>query len=550
MADQTFPATPNGTTIDRTIRASEPIGIGTESAYVGLAYGPGEPHVRRLELAPGEFGAARREPLLSFAHFTDIHQQDHQSPGRFEFVDRFYGPAPLHLLAPAYRPQEFMQAQSCEAMIRTINRLDSSPVTGAPIQFVLCTGDLTDNSQVNELQWAIRLLEGGEIVADSGGPGYEGVASPAWGDEAYWHPDDFGDEYKTRWGFPSYPGLIGEAYRAFVAEGNSRPWLICRGNHDALIQGTALFTPAFKSIAIGSEKVIALPAGFDILGNLERYIAGPESFLAGPTRPVMPDPSRRNFSRSEFLAARLAAGGAPSGHGAIGIQADRERTYYVDDSNPRIRLIVLDTVNVGGNYHGSIGAKQLAWLEARLAEVHSRYYDESGRLVQSAAGDKLVVLCSHHGLDSLVNDMVTTGLEADLPRVLGPQVESLLHRFPNVVLWVNGHTHSNTVCPRHDASGKTSGFWEVTTSSLFDWPCQARLVELVSNNNGTLSIFCTMLDHTAAPGPTAADGILRLAAIHRELAANDPHCGIASGNQGQETDRNVELVIREPFSLA
>jgi hypothetical protein len=140
--------------------------------------------------------------------------------------------------------------------------------------------------------------------------------------------------------------------------------------------------------------------------------------------------------------------------------------------------------------------------------------------------------------------MVNLDDEQDLPRILGPDVEALLHRFPNVVLWVNGHTHRNTVTPRPDPTG---GFWEVTTASLLDWPGQARLIELTDNGNGTISIFCTMIDHAAPPDPREADGLWRLAAIHRELAANDPHDGIAAGNQGTPADRNVELLLMAPF---
>jgi metallophosphoesterase (TIGR03767 family) len=514
-----------------------------------LTYGPGESHIRRLDLAPDAPESHGRKSLLSFVHVTDLHLQDHQSPGRFEFVDRFYGPAPLHLLAPAYRPQEFMQPHSCEAMIRTINTLDTSPVTGTPLGFVLCTGDLADNAQLNELEWAIRLFEGGPFMPRSGGPENQGVASTAWGDTSYWHPDTYDDDYKRRWGFPSYPGLIEQAYEGFMAEGIRLPWIACPGNHDALIQGTALITPAFEKIVTGGDKVWSLPPDFDILGHLGRYITEPESFLAGPTKPVPSDRQRRNFTRSEFIQRLLTAGGTPVGHGLSGLNAVERTTYYVDDSNPATRLIVLDTVNRGGNYHGSLGARQLGWLEARLTEVHSRHIDSFGRLVQTTAPDRLVVLCSHHGIDSLVNDMVTVGHETDLPRVLGPELEALLHRFPNVVLWVNGHTHRNTVAARRDDLGRTAGFWEVTTCSLFDWPCQARLVEVVSNNNGTLSIFGTMIDHAAPPDPESVDGLLRIAAVHRELAANDPHDGIAAGNHGRATDRNVELLIPEPFRL-
>ena len=212
-----FPAIA-GTTSAQTIQAGGVRGQGSEGPYRALTAGPGEPHTRRLDLAPGSPAASRRRPLLSFAQITDIHLQDEQSPGRFEFANRFTGPAPLHLLTPSYRPQEFLQAYVVDATIRAINALGPNPatggqvtggqVTGGQVDLLVCTGDLTDNCQVNELRWAIALLEGSEVRPQSGGASYEGIASAAWGDAAYWHPDRFDDEYKQRWGFPTYPGLL------------------------------------------------------------------------------------------------------------------------------------------------------------------------------------------------------------------------------------------------------------------------------------------------------------------------------------------------------
>lgn len=543
-----------GLTTAYTLRRGERAGRGTDGVYYQLARGPGEPHLRRLELAPHAPAPERRASLLHFAYVTDLHIVDPESPGRFEFVDRLAGPDYMHLLTPAYRPHEFMQLHACEAMLRTMNAVAGSPLTGAPVQFHLCTGDYTDNAQLNELRWALGLLEGATIAPPGAGRAYEGVASAAWGDDAYWRPDAPDDDYRRRWGFPVYPDLLDTAARPFTAHGAARPWLSCFGNHDSFIQGTARFTPAFERLLTGDRKARALPAGFDLPAYLDRYIAQPEELLAGPAAQITPDPARRHYTRHELLRAHLEARGEPAGHGFSARNLDGGTAYYADDSHPGVRLIALDTVNPGGNYHGGIGAAQLAWLEERLIEVHARYWDSDGRAVETGNTDRLVVILSHHGLSTLVNDLVAPEGEQDLPRALGPQVEALLHRFPNVVLWVNGHTHRNAVRPRPDPAGRSSGFWEVTTSSLLDWPCQARLVELIDNGNGTLSVLCTMVDH-AAPAdpahadPAHADGLMRLAALHRELAANDPHCGIAGGNQGQPADRNVELVLPAPFPL-
>ena len=66
-----------------------------------------------------------------------------------------------------------------------------------------------------------------------------------------------------------------------------------------------------------------------------------------------------------------------------------------------------------------------------------------------------------------------------------------------MIAWVNGHTHSNQIWahPRSEKGKVVGGFWEINTASHIDWPQQARLIEIVDNHDGTLSIFTTMIDH-------------------------------------------------------
>jgi hypothetical protein len=120
-----------------------------------------------------------------------------------------------------------------------------------------------------------------------------------------------------------------------------------------------------------------------------------------------------------------------------------------------------------------------------------------------------------------------------------------------VVLWLNGHTHTNAVRARHDPGDSARGFWEVTTCSVVDWPCQARLVEII-NSGGELSIVCTMVDHDTPLGPLVPgplDTMEDLAALHRELAANMPIIGFDSARPGLVGDRNAELRLPAPFPL-
>jgi hypothetical protein len=131
--------------------------------------------------------------------------------------------------------------------------------------------------------------------------------------------------------------------------------------------------------------------------------------------------------------------------------------------------------------------------------------------------------------------------------VLGPAVRDLLLGFRNVVLWVNGHTHVNSVTAHPRPGG--GGFWEVNTASHVDWPAQARLLELVDNHDGTLSVFGTVID---AAAPLSYGGKLgsttQLASLARELAANDPQ-ERATNRRGKVEDRNVELLVAAPFAL-
>ena len=82
-----------------------------------------------------------------------------------------------------------------------------------------------------------------------------------------------------------------------------------------------------------------------------------------------------------------------------------------------------------------------------------------------------------------------------------------------------------------------------------DWPCQARLIELHAVGSAQLVIRTTMIDHAAPARPGDADGLQRLASLHRELAANEPHGVGGPQAHGRRQDRNVELVLPAPFPV-
>ncbi|HVF53578.1 MAG TPA: TIGR03767 family metallophosphoesterase [Actinomycetota bacterium] len=550
------------TTLARTIVKGAKLTDGSVGSYYQLAYGPGEKHLPRFELAkraPGSTGRldAGRRSLFSFAHYTDTHLIDGQSPARVEFLDRYneVGQGCEGLpFASAYRPQEMLTLQIFEAMNRRLRAIQVSPVTGAPITITVCTGDNIDNEQFNELRWFIDMMDGSESVsANSGGPEYEGVMAAAWGDPEYWHPDpEVEDKYKQQFGFPSFPGLLTDAIRPFKAVGVGMPWLQTLGNHDGLLQGNAPKNPTFEAIAVGGSKVEGLPPGVNPCDAFQTLRDNPAAFATAPMRQVTRDADRTVLTKSSYIEEMFKTTGKPIGHGFSLSNKESGAAYWSKDSIPGFRMIGLDTVNPGGYSDGSIGQTQFDWLQTKLTEVSSRYFDGEGEAQNNNVADRYVIIFSHHGLRSLDNPVFAPDpfdpTTNDSPRILSEEIEALLHRFPNVIAWVNGHSHRNIIEPRPGATG--TGFWDIGTAAHIDWGCQSRLIDVVDNNDGTLSIFCTVFDHAAPPVAGNRDPVIRLASIARELAANDNQgAGFASAGLGEAKDRNVELLIKAPFRL-
>jgi hypothetical protein len=107
----------------------------------------------------------------------------------------------------------------------------------------------------------------------------------------------------------------------------------------------------------------------------------------------------------------------------------------------------------------------------------------------------------------------------------------------------------HAVAPVTDGDG--GGFWQITTASHIDWPQQARIIEFLAAGPG-LVLACTVLDSAAPPRyqGTAEPG--DLAALARELAANDWQVRDlitaegGGGGAGTAADRNVLLTVDWP----
>jgi len=520
-------------------------GAAGTGGYRPVIAGPGEAHTVRTDLgipaAPGR--AVDRTPVIAFAQLSDVHVVDAQSPMRLEFTDRLDDPSPIPptLFSSAYRPHEMLSGQIADAMVRDINQVGSGPVTGLPLALAIQTGDNSDNSQFNEVRWNIELLNGSTVRVDSGNLlKYEGVAdgTSAYYDPAYWHPHGTpvgktDDVYRKRYGFPVVPGLLNAARRPFDAEGLAMPWYSAFGNHDGLVQGNFPQLLQLSLVSTGALKLMSMPAGLspaELLNTLQRgdLVGLLQSLALTPAvRLVTPDTKRRMLTRKQVVEQHFASGGTPFGHGFTAENRAKGTAYYTFDQGD-CRFIVLDTVNPNGYSDGSIDNAQFAWLEQVLGQ---------------SAG-KIVMVFSHHTSWTMANTLIATGGVVET-RVNGSRVLERLLSHPEVVAWINGHTHRNTVVAHTRPEG--GGLWEINTASHIDWPQQSRLIELADNGDGTLSIFTTMVDHA---GPASYGGntntSVSLAGLGRELAANDPQNRTDSG-RGQVGDRNVELVVANPL---
>lgn len=503
---------------------SAPRGSG---GYRRLGDGPAWDRVVRTELGTAHGGRdGRRTALASFVQFTDLHLVDVQSPLRYEYLRAE--------TASAWRPQEALSVAGVVSLIERVNALPGGPATGAPLSFVMTTGDNTDNNSKLELEWYLTAMSGGKITPNSGDRRrYEGVQDS--GLKLYWQPDSAVRDADKELGFPRLDGFLEAAIRTVHSPGLRLPWYSTVGNHDSLPGGCyAPGDPFWAEIATGERKLESLPAaeaakvwkavkdGLDPKGeDFKRLLTS----HAKQARRVTPDERRAPFTRTEYLRAHLDpahTGHGPHGHGYTAAHLDGNRLYYSFRISDDVLGISLDTTDPGGHYTGSVGDAQLRWLERTLKE--------------NEKGEKAHVLVFSHHTSKSMNNTRPDPARPQEKRHTGAELVEVLAAHPGVVGWINGHSHKNEIIA-HD------GFWEISTASHIDFPQLARVIELVDNHDGTLSLFATLVE-SAAPHRTDFTDLSQtgLAALYRELSFNAPQS--RTDLAGTARDRNVELLLK------
>ncbi|MBE3120073.1 MAG: TIGR03768 family metallophosphoesterase, partial [Candidatus Atribacteria bacterium] len=400
---------------------------------------------------------------------------------------------------------------------QTVNALHKK----VPFDFGISLGDTCNSTQYNELRWYIDVLDGKNINPDSGVKD-DPIPGPS---------NDYQDEYKAA-------GLD-----------QTIPWYQALGNHDHFWMGFLPPNDYIRETLIG-DKIINLGNPFiDPLGVDSRglYIgamdgrtlygdvigAGPVKNFAEPPKVLAADPNRRSLLRGEWMSEFFNTSSNPVGHGFN--QADLARGFacysFEPKSNLPLKVIVLDDtqrdddsndpIKLGygpGSYgygHGSLDSERYDWLVSEL---------DKGQME-----GKLMIIAAHEPIGVEVSPSMMAWIPAAETELIAK-----LHTYPNLLFWIAGHRHQNTVTAfkSPDANRPELGFWQVETSSLREFPQQFRTFQIIRNSDYTISILTTNVDPAVKDGSFAA--LSRSYAIAAQQIFNNKIALLPTGSYNAE----------------
>ncbi|MBF0529288.1 MAG: TIGR03768 family metallophosphoesterase [Deltaproteobacteria bacterium] len=510
--------------------------------YGNYTWGAGLPIVQRFDIMPSGYGNTTPTRLKKFANFftfTDIHITDKESPVQFIYIQQqdatYGGPS-----SSIYSPIMMYTTHVLDAAMQTINALHEQN----PFDFGISLGDACNCTQYNELRWYIDVIDGKTIIPSSGA--HLGATTI-----------DYQKPYQAA-------GL-----------NKSIPWYQTLGNHDHFMIGSVAVdadpTLNIRQAFIGSnvwaigdllmpqiQALIANPNLYPCthdttvsilqrsfyMGVLDGSTPTGDIIYAGPVGSITPpptvaaDPNRRSLMKTEWIQEFFNTTSNPVGHGLNLVDPSYGSGFacysFMPKSDIPLKIIVLDDTqsNTDGSHdihgHGYLDATRWSWLQAELAA--------------GQAANQLMIIAAHIPIA-----VASIGSEVEWwepyhdPNATVQNAVSLtnlvatLQNTPNLIMWISGHRHLNTVKAfvSPTASSPEKGFWQVETSSLRDFPQQLRTFEIYLNSDFTVSIVTTNLDPAMAAGTPAAKSrfysIATQQILQTNLIANNPNVQTAAG---------------------
>lgn len=560
-----------------------PSGGGRSNAAASCANFATDPFVTRNELASGS-RRSDAQLMLRFVQFTDDHiiDDEGQAIHGAGFLD------PLHVtFESALRLQQEYSDEVLNDMIRGVNACDAR----YPAEFMIVTGDSADLTTLAETRRFIDNLDGtydresafekrcrestpealveanctrftGRGVADtqtadpnSDDPTFQLLATrtvrqildattAALTGRAADGSVDPARQTTTR--APGLPQALrchaGEA--GCISQKLAMPWMVAFGNHDGYIRGTVALPQDVLNAAL-------FAAGRRYLANQHEFI---DEFFESD---AVPGPVGHGFNHAD-ITRRMDDDLRNDGY------------YAFDAGSGRFRMIVMNTIidghdsRIPGNLllnpfalsDGTIDAAQFEWIKAELAAAALR--------------NQLVMVFSHHP-DLTFAEF---GMFAPLVpiEVTAAELNAELASWPNVIAWVAGHTHVHRIRPFKVENGTGSngsvetpvsckgpgtctGFWQIESASLIDYPQEQRLIEVFDNGNGSGTIRAPVLTHgldhprqLAERDDRCAFYLTDPAAVAAAITEANLGALCAQGGVriGTATDRNVDLMFHMP----
>jgi metallophosphoesterase (TIGR03768 family) len=481
------------TTVDRTVvpdaaPAASPAIYPYQVAEYGAkgygtwTFGPGAPVMQRLDLVAGEArdAAASAVPvarLADFFTFSDVHITDEESPAGAIALGWKGG------IPSGYSAVMMLTTQVLDAAVQTVNALHAQ----RPIDFGLLLGDAANDSEHVEARWYIDTLDGGIIVPDTGIKD-DPVAGPG---------NDYQDPFMARGLDPAIPWyqVIGNHDHNWMGSGPVDDHILASYVGDAILDlGDPFLDPmGIKSRGTYMGTIDGSTPDGDVYG------AGPVTDFTTPPKAVAADPARAPMtSVREWMRQYFTTTSQPVGHGFTQANLDSGSASYTIDplSDVPVTIIGLDDTqpnsdrDTGGNGHGYLDLERYGWLVDQLDRGQA-----AGRLMLIAAHVPI-------GVEPPGSPMGwSPSSEVSLDELI-----DTLHRYPNLVAWLAGHRHGNTLTafPSPDPDRPELGFWEVETSSLRDFPQMLRTFSLQRRSDGTIALATIDVDPAVAEGSLAA----------------------------------------------